>query len=137
MDLHAEPLHSDHLRSGAADIVLRLVELAEQRHPDEPLLRQFLPLYFAEAHATDVDERDVDDVLAVAVEHFRLGRVRRLGRTVAKVLAPGDGRDGSRHDRSVLLVVTDDAPFLVDSTRMVLDRHQLGIHLLVHPMLAQ
>ena len=36
----------------------------------------------------------------------------------------------------MLLVVTDDMPFLVDTLRMVLDRRGLGIHLLVHPMLA-
>ncbi len=35
----------------------------------------------------------------------------------------------------MLLFVTDDVPFLVDTVRMVLDRHELGIHLLVHPML--
>ncbi len=32
-------------------------------------------------------------------------------------------------------MVTDDAPFLVDTTRMVVERHRLDIHLMVHPML--
>ena len=40
-----------------------------------------------------------------------------------------------RHPLGVL-VVTDDMPFLVDTMRMVLERHGLDIHLLVHPMLA-
>ena len=35
----------------------------------------------------------------------------------------------------MLLFITDDVPFLVDTVRMVLDRYGLGIHLLVHPML--
>jgi glutamate dehydrogenase len=142
MDRHVErdtePLHPDQVRSGTVVALGRLIELAAVRHPEEPLLCDFLPRYFAEVHGSDVDDRDVDDVLAVAVAHFRLGRVRRLGRTVAKVLAPDAPdapADGSRSDRSVLLVVTDDAPFLVDTTRMVLERHLLGIHLLVHPMI--
>jgi glutamate dehydrogenase len=33
------------------------------------------------------------------------------------------------------MFVTDDVPFLVDTVRMVLDRYDLGIHLMVHPML--
>ena len=33
------------------------------------------------------------------------------------------------------MFVTDDIPFLVDTVRMVLDRHGLGIHLLVYPTL--
>jgi glutamate dehydrogenase len=37
---------------------------------------------------------------------------------------------------AVLLFVTDDIPFLVDTVRMVLDRRSLGIELLVHPMLS-
>ena len=36
----------------------------------------------------------------------------------------------------MVLVVTDDMPFMVDTLRLVLERHDLGIHLLVHPMLA-
>jgi glutamate dehydrogenase len=135
MDLHAEPLHSETLRAAPVGALRRLVDLATERYPDEPLLAEFLLLYFAEVHDAEVDERDLDDVLEVAAAHFRLGHVRRLGRTVARVLPPSEGHDGTRRDRSVLLVVTDDAPFLVDTTRMVLERHQLGIHFLVHPML--
>ena len=44
-------------------------------------------------------------------------------------------RDGWHSPRSVLMFVTDDIPFLVDTVRLVLDRHDLGIHLLVHPTL--
>ncbi|GAA3131346.1 hypothetical protein GCM10020001_061880 [Nonomuraea salmonea] len=36
---------------------------------------------------------------------------------------------------SVVEVVTDDMPFLVDSVAMELDRHDLGTHLVVHPQM--
>ena len=52
-----------------------------------------------------------------------------------RVLSPERERDGWHSPHSVLLVVTDDMPFLVDTMRMVLERRGLGIHLLVHPML--
>jgi glutamate dehydrogenase len=51
-------------------------------------------------------------------------------------LSPDLERDGWATDRSLLMFVTDDVPFLVDTVRMVLDRYRLGIHLLVHPMLS-
>ena len=44
-------------------------------------------------------------------------------------------RDGWSSDRSIVLLVTDDAPFLVDTVRIVLERHGVATHLLVHPML--
>ena len=84
----------------------------------------------------DVDERKLDDIYAVAVAHLDLGRVRRRGVPLVRVLPPDRDRDGWQRHHSVLLAVTDDMPFLVDTMRMVLERHGLGIHLLVHPMLA-
>ena len=84
---------------------------------------------------SDVDDRKLDDVYAVAVAHLALGRVRAPGRAVARVLSPDRDRDGWHSPHSVLLVVTDDMPFLVDTMRMVLERRGLGVHLLVHPML--
>ena len=51
------------------------------------------------------------------------------------MLSPDFERDGWHSPRSVLLFITDDIPFLVDTVRLVLDRHDLGIHLLVHPTL--
>ena len=61
MDLHAEPLHSETLRAAPVGALRGLVDLATERHPDEPLLAEFLPLYFAEVHdAVIVDLAGVD-----------------------------------------------------------------------------
>ncbi len=119
-----------------AEALGRLCDIAALRQPDDPLLVRFLPLYYSELPAGDVDDRKLDDVYAVAVAHLALGRVRRPGQPVARVLSPDRDRDGWQSPHSVLLVVTDDMPFLVDTMRMVLERRGLGVHLLVHPMLA-
>ena len=50
-------------------------------------------------------------------------------------MSPDRERDGWSTPHSVVLMVTDDMPFLVDTMRMLLERHGLDIHLLVHPML--
>ena len=77
-----------------------------------------------------------EDIYAAAVAHLELGRVRAPDEPIVRVLSPERERDGWRSDHSVVLVVTDDMPFVVDTLRLVLERHDLGIHLLVHPMLA-
>ena len=125
-----------HSRAGhVAEALGRLCEMAALRQPDDPLLVRFLPLYYSELPEDDVDDRKLDDVYAVAVSHLALGRGRRPGEAVVRVLSPERERDGWQSPHSVLLVVTDDMPFLVDTMRMVLERRGLGIHLLVHPML--
>ena len=129
MQLHSSSGH------GVAEVLGRLCDLAALRQPDDGLLVRFLPLYYSELPEGEVDDRKLEDVYAVAVAHLSLARVRAPGQTLAKVLSPDRDRDGWHSPHSVLLVVTDDMPFLVDTMRMVLERHGLGVHLLVHPML--
>ncbi len=118
-----------------ADIIAKLEALARERRPTDTLLHDFVGWYYREVPTEDVGLDRLDDAYAAVVSHLQLGRVRRAGDTVVKVLSPDLERDGWESERSFLMFVTDDVPFLVDTVRMVLDRHDLGIHLLVHPML--
>ncbi|MFT6761494.1 MAG: glutamate dehydrogenase [Candidatus Aldehydirespiratoraceae bacterium] len=112
-----------------------LAEMASERRPDDAVLGEFLARYYRGLPDEDADDRRVDDAYAAAVTHLTLGRVRSPGEVLVRVLSPKVERDGWRTERSVLMFVADDIPFLVDTVRMVLDRYGLGIHLLVHPML--
>jgi glutamate dehydrogenase len=112
-----------------------LAEMARHRRPDDAVLGEFLSRYYRGLPDEDADDRRVDDAYGAAVTHLTLGRVRAPGEVLVRVLSPKVERDGWRTERSVLMFVTDDIPFLVDTVRMVLDRYGLGIHLLVHPML--
>ena len=100
------------------------------------MLARFLHHYYRQLPDEDAEERPLEDVYAAGLAHFRLGRVRCRGDVLVDVLSPDFERDGWQTDRSILLFVTDDIPFLVDTVRMALHRFDLGIHLIVHPMLA-
>ncbi len=115
--------------------ILALTDMARERRPDQPLLVPFVERYYRELTEDDIDDRPLDEAYAAAVTHFELGRRRAPGDVVVSVRTPDLERDGWAPHRSVLMSVTDDVPFLVDTVRMVLDRHGLGIDLLVHPML--
>ena len=86
---------------GVAEALGRLCDIAALRQPDDPLLVRFLPLYYSELPADDVDDRKLDDVYAVAVAHLALGRVRAPGEPVARVLSPDRERDGWHSQHSV------------------------------------
>jgi glutamate dehydrogenase len=125
MDAHGESL----------DIETKLLALARERRPGDPLFANFLEHYYREVPEEDADPRRLEHAYAAALAHLELGGRRARGETLVSVLSPDIDRDGWASDRSLLMFVTDDVPFLVDSVRMVLDRYELGIHLLVHPML--
>lgn len=119
-----------------AETLDKLAAMAAERRPNDEVLREFLIRYYRELPDDDADDRRLDDAYAAAVTHLTLGRVRAPGDVLVRVLSPKSDRDGWRTERSVLMFVTDDIPFLVDTVRMVLDRHGLGIHLLVYPTLS-
>ena len=118
-----------------AETLAALADMAHKRRPDDQVLSDFLVRYYRELPDEDADDRRLDEAYAAAVTHLMLGRVRAPGEVLVRVLSPKADRDGWRTERSILMFVTDDIPFLVDTVRMVLDRYDLGIHLMVHPML--
>jgi glutamate dehydrogenase len=67
------------------------------------------------------------DLLAAAHEHLRLAQQRLPGELKLVVEPSAAG------ERTVLRIVTDDMPFLVDSVTGALTAHNLDIDLLVHP----
>ncbi|MEM8619394.1 MAG: NAD-glutamate dehydrogenase domain-containing protein, partial [Actinomycetota bacterium] len=111
----------------------RVHDLARERQPDDPLLATFLDRYYQQG--TGDDDQAVDAAYARAVAHYHFGLERAANETLVQVVNPRFASDGWDSDRTILMLVTDDAPFLVDTVRIVLDRYNLGIHLIVHPML--
>ena len=93
------------------------------------LVASFIPEFLGEIDDDELDRLPAEDLAQTAIAHLQLGRFRQPGETLVQVRTnPGSAR-------SVLLAVTDDAPFLVDTARLVLERHGLAIHLMVHPMI--
>jgi glutamate dehydrogenase len=67
------------------------------------------------------------EMVAAAVSHRELAEQRVAGELRLRIHEPDD------HHHTVVEIVTDDMPFLVDSVTALLSAHQLDIHLLVHP----
>ena len=127
--------HSGRGGKGATPLTERLAALARSRRPDDDVLADYLRAYYEELPDFDVDDRSDADLYAAAVRHWALGQTRSDDDMDVMVLSPDRDRDGWHSDRSIVLIVTTDAPFLVDTVRMVLERHGIATHLLVHPML--
>jgi glutamate dehydrogenase len=79
--------------------------------------------------------RDPADIGGPAMAHRVLGEERPQGRAKVRVFTPTVEEYGWDPGHTVVQVVTDDMPFLVDSVTMELTRHQLTTHLIVHPLL--
>ncbi|WP_336923921.1 NAD-glutamate dehydrogenase [Aquipuribacter sp. SD81] len=115
-----------------SSLIDRAGTLAAQRGcgNDERLL---LTGYFADVADVDLLHRDPGDVCGAVLAHRALAEERRPGHHLVRVWSPQVDTDGWTSPHTVVQVVTDDMPFLVDSVTNELSRRGRGIHLVVHP----
>ena len=95
-----------------------------------PLLRA----YYRHVSTDDIGDRSAEELYGALVSHYRTADVRPQGTASVHVFTPTLAEHGwSAGGHSVVEVVTDDMPFLVDSVVMELTRQQRDVHLVIHP----
>jgi glutamate dehydrogenase len=99
-------------------------------------LGPFVRSYYRGVDESDLRAGDPAAFAAAAAGHLRFGAVRKAGRALVRAFNPDLGRDGWQSSHTVVEVVTDDMPFLVDSLAMVLNGCGLSIHTMIHPVFA-
>ncbi len=97
-------------------------------------LVEYIHQYFRNASVEDLRERLPENLAGMALSHLELGFKRQSGKPVHRIFNPDPDRDGWNSPHTVLQMVNDDMPFLVDSLGMVLNRSGLSIHLTIHPV---
>ena len=101
--------------------------------PDQDTLLAFLQRYYLHTAPEDLTDRDPVDVFGAAFSHYRLAENRPQGTANVRVHTPTVEENGWTCSHSVVEVVTDDMPFLVDSVTNELSRQGRGIHVVIHP----
>ncbi|GAB2846970.1 NAD-glutamate dehydrogenase [Streptomyces deserti] len=101
--------------------------------PDSESVLAFLQRYYLHTAPEDLTDRDPVDVFGAAVSHYRLAENRPQGTANVRVHTPTVEENGWTCSHSVVEVVTDDMPFLVDSVTNELTRQGRGIHVVIHP----
>src|SRR3954468_7062413 len=75
------------------------------------------------------------DLRGAALAHWDLARRRAPDTPLLRIYTPVFDQHGWQSSHTVLQIVTDDMPFLVDSVTMALNRAGYGIHHVVHPII--
>src|SRR5580658_6076995 len=99
------------------------------------LRQQFLRTYFHGVGEEDLAERPPKQLACAALAHLKFATRRPPGRSLVRVFNPDGRADGFESAHTLVLTVTDDMPFLVDSISMAFARLELALHLIVHPVL--
>lgn len=103
--------------------------------PDRDTVLAYLQRYYLHTAPEDLGDRDPVDVFGAAFSHYRLAENRPQGTANVRVHTPTVEENGWTCSHSVVEVVTDDMPFLVDSVTNELTRQGRGIHVVIHPQM--
>jgi glutamate dehydrogenase len=119
------------------DLVDRLAAEARSRVPEGQAdsAEQFVRRYFALVAPDDVIYTSVETLLGSALSLWQFGTERQPGQPKVRLFNPTMEANGWSLEHTVLEVVNDDMPFLVDSVAAEVTRRERKIHLLLHPIL--
>src|SRR5689334_5598063 len=119
-----------------ADLVNRLATEARARVADDRAdsAEQFVRRYFALVAPEDIIYTSFDTLLGGALSLWQLGGRRAAGKTTIRLFNPTVEANGWALEHTVIEIVNDDMPFLVDSVSAELNRLERSIHLLLHPV---
>jgi len=128
-------VNESELRSERLDQVVGLLrsKLAAGQHGT---LEAFVRCYFGQVDPEDLAERELADLYGAAVSHWNFARRREPGQVRVRVFNPSIAEHGWQSTHTIIEIVNDDMPFLVDSVTMEVNRHGLTLHLIIHPIVS-
>ncbi|MCB1828508.1 MAG: NAD-glutamate dehydrogenase, partial [Coxiellaceae bacterium] len=96
------------------------------------LFSQFVRLYYSQAHLDDFENQTPENLYGMAKSHWELVKQRQPKELKIRVFNPDKNKDGWESDHTIIEVIADDMPFIVDSMRMELNRIGLMIHVMIY-----
>jgi glutamate dehydrogenase len=120
-----------------ARLIEKVVEHARSKLPEEQAgrLETLVRLLYGSVAAEDLLEHDVPDLYGAAVALWSFASQRAPGESKVRAYTPQLEEHGWQWSHTVVEIVQDDIPFLVDSVSMELTRLGSGVHLIIHPVL--
>jgi glutamate dehydrogenase len=126
--------HMSSFSESKLQIIKQLEVLAQTKMSPEQAEKflPFLPIYFSQMPLIDLSERSLNDLYCIAYSHWELMQVREPGELKIKVFNPDLQEHGWCSSHTIIQVITDDMPFLVDSMRMEINRLNYTTYLMIH-----
>src|SRR6476660_6858760 len=99
------------------------------------LAERFERRYYAEVDPEELAARSARYLAGAAASHLEFGRRFSDGKPKIRAYNPTSAQHGWQTTHTVVEIVNDDMPFLVDSVTMEVNRQGLTLHLIIHPVM--
>ncbi|MEP7016406.1 MAG: NAD-glutamate dehydrogenase [Actinomycetota bacterium] len=124
---------SESLEQSRSQVIRSAAELGEKGGGER--LEPFLHRYYRHVATEDLLSRGPEDILGAALSHREIAADRPVGTANVRAFTPTSEEQGWSCGQTVIEIVTDDMPFLVDSVTADLSRQERAFHLVIHPQL--
>lgn len=95
-------------------------------------LQEFARLLFKNMSFNDLNGRSDSDLYGAALSLWRQLQEKRQAEPLIRVFNPDIAKHGWQSSRTIIQIIVDDMPFLVDSMRMAINRLHITSHLILH-----
>jgi glutamate dehydrogenase len=90
--------------------------------------------FYEHVPPADIAERSPSDLWGAALSVWRFAERRHPGQAKVRVYNPDPAADGWSSPHTIVEIVNDDMPFLVDSISLAINASGRVIHLVIHPI---
>ena len=97
--------------------------------------RGYLEQYFRRVPVAELERMEPATWAAMVAGQLDFLQRRAPGEMLLRVFNPTAGHDGWESPHTLVELVNDDRPFLVDSAVLALSELEIGIHLIIHPVI--
>src|SRR5579862_8650806 len=98
------------------------------------MVQRFLTQFYGHVSPADLAGRAPEDLYGAAVSLWQFAQIRAPGRAQLRLVNPRTADQGWSSRHTVVEIVNDDMPFLVDSVSMALNAAGVTVHLVIHPV---
>jgi glutamate dehydrogenase len=125
---------ADQLKS---ELIERVIERVNSRlsGPRARTAVRFVRDFYANVASEDVVAETPDDLYGAALSLWGFAETREAGKAKVRVFNPRVEEHDWHSAHTIVEVVNDDMPFLVDSVTAALSRMDAPVHLIIHPIL--
>ena len=119
------------------DLIARVAQMLHSRlpQPSAKAAARFAKQYYARVAAEDIANQAIEDLYGAVLSHWHLAHRRTPGEALIHIYNPVYEQHGWRSPHTVIELVCDDMAFLVDSVNILMMRHGITVHLIIHPVM--
>jgi len=125
---------TDSKSSDVEKVIEKVVAYAKKQLPENKLtlITKFIRLYYTNIALEDIEARSIPDLYGAVLSHWELMQRRKPKEAKIRIFNPNYEENGWQSTHTIIQIITDDMPFLIDSIRMEVNRLGLTTHLLIY-----